>query len=112
MIPVEEKLENGSARFQIKVECAVNEFELATAAIKKALHGGEKAVERYLADRFVESGETELTFVRTTARGFDVNGAKCEVVVGVEIVRQRELGEVGSRSGRKSKGMSRSGRGR
>ena len=113
LITVEEKLENGGAGFQIEVECAVNEFELAAAAVEKALHGGEKSVERKLADRFVEGGETELAFVGTTSRGFDVNDAMREVVVGVEIVRQRERGEVGKRragrrSGRKSKGMSRS----
>ena len=111
LITVEEKLENGGAGFQIEVECAVNEFELAAAAVEKALHGGEKSVERKLADRFVEGGETELAFVGTTSRGFDVNDAMREVVVGVEIVRQRERGEVGKRragrrSGRKSKGMS------
>ena len=61
-----------------------------------------------MANRFVEGGETELAFVGTTSRGFDVNDAMREVVVGVEIVRQRERGEVGKRrAGRRSGSKSR-----
>ena len=110
MITVEEELEDGGAGFQIEVECAVNEFELAVAAVEKTLHGSEKSVERELTDRFVEGGETELTFVRTTARGFDVNDAMREVVVGVKIVRQRERGEVGKRRSGMRSGSKRRGR--
>ena len=87
LITVEEELEYGGAAFQVEVECAVNEFEMAAAAVEKSLHGGEKPVERKLPDRFVEGGETEIAFVGTTSRRFDVNDAMRNVVVGVEIIR-------------------------
>ena len=97
----------------IEDDVAFADLHVFEAAEAQRLHGGEKSVERKLANRFVEGGETELAFVGTTSRGFDVNDAMREVVVGVEIVRQSERGEVskrraGRRSWRRSKRMSRS----
>ena len=77
----------------VEIERAVNELELLHTAIEQALQLFEQGGQRNLPDGNVERRQAELARERTAARGLDVNDAMRDVVVGVKIVGQGDLGK-------------------
>lgn len=94
---VAEEAEDGAADLEVQVEGAVDELEVARPAIEQALHGVEEAVEGERPDGNLEGRQAELAGERTAAGGFDVEDPVGEVGVGVLVVRQCHLREVGQR---------------
>lgn len=90
-----EEAEDGAADGQVQVEGAIDELELAGAAVEQALETGEEGFERELAHRDVERREAELAGERATSGGLDIEHAVGEVVVVVVGVRELEPGQVG-----------------
>ena len=99
LIAREEEFEDGPAGGDVEIERAVNELELLHAAVEEPLHFAEEFVQRNLPDGDVERRQAELAGERTAARRLDVNDAMREVVVGVKVVGQGDLGKVGQFGG-------------
>jgi hypothetical protein len=90
-VALQEEFQNGLGNVEVQVEGAVDELELAEAAIQKRLHGGEEVVDRHVPHRHVERRQAELALERAAPRGLDVDDAVGEVVVGVEVVGQFQI---------------------
>ncbi len=94
LIAREKEFENGSAGGDVEIERAVNELELFQAAIQKLLHLAEEFLQRHLPHWNVERRQAEFAGERAAARRLDVNDAMRDVVIGVKVVGQGELGKV------------------
>lgn len=93
----EEEFEDGACDVDVQVEGAIDEFEVARAAVQEALEGGQERFQREGADGDVEGGQAEFAGERAAAGGFDVEDAVGEVLVGVFVVGEVELVEGGQR---------------
>src|SRR4051794_424395 len=90
LVPVEEELQDGLGDREVQVERAVDELELAEAAVEERPHRGEEIVQRHVAHGDVEGRQAKLTLERAPPRGLNVNDAVGEVVVGVEGVGESD----------------------
>ena len=93
-IALEEEFEDGLADGDVEVERAVNELELFHAAIEQPLQLLEQGGQGNLPHRDVERRQAEFAGERAAARRLDVDDAVRDVVVGVKVVGQGELGKV------------------
>ena len=62
---------------------------------------GEKRIERHVAHRHVQRREAELALERTPARRLDIHHAMRQILVCVELVRQRHALELRPRANHK-----------
>ena len=90
----EEKFKDGFADADVEIEREVNEFELFHATIQQPLQLFEHGRHRDLPHRDAERRQAKFARERTAARRLDVDDAMRDVVVGVEVVRQDDLGKV------------------
>ena len=95
----EEELQDRPAGVDVEIERAVHELELPHAAVEQPLQFAEQRGQRRLPHGDVERRQAELAGERAAARGLDIDDAVRDVVVVVEIVGQRQLGELGQLGG-------------
>ena len=86
----EEELEDAHRGRHLEVERAVDELEVARAALVQARQFGQQRLERKGPRGPVERGQAELALERAAARGLDVDRPVRQVRVGVLAVRQRQ----------------------
>ena len=98
-MPFEQELQDRPAGFQVEIEGPIHELELPHAPVEQALEVIEQRRQRRLPHRDVQRGQAELAGERAAARGLDVDDAVRHVLVIIEIVGQRQLGELGQLRG-------------
>jgi hypothetical protein len=96
---IAEEAEDGTAGGEVEVEGAIDELEMPGAALEESVHGGEERFQGKGTDGEVEGGQAELAGEGATTGGFHVEDAMGEVVIGIELVGEGELGEVGEGGG-------------
>jgi hypothetical protein len=94
----EKELKDASGDDGMKVEGAVDELELADAAVEELLEGIEEGSEGELTDGDVEGRQAEFAGEGTAAGGFDVNDPVGAIGVVVEGVGQGDAGGIGDGS--------------
>ncbi len=95
---VEEEVQERLAGLEIEVEGAVDELEMPEALIEEVLELMKQGVEGEGADGGVEGGQAELAGIRAAAGSFDIDDAVLDVLGGVEVVGEGEVGRAGELS--------------
>src|SRR4030065_1659396 len=81
--PRQKKFQNARAGFDIEIESAIDELEVARAAFIQPRHFAEEQIEIERPSGLVERGQAKLALERAAARGFPIQNAGCDIIIGV-----------------------------
>jgi len=88
---VEKKLQDARRGVGLQVEAAIDKLELARATLIERVQVPKKDVQIEGPGALVECAQAKFALERAAARGFDVQLAMRQIVVGILGVRQRNL---------------------
>jgi hypothetical protein len=94
----EEEAKNRRCHAEIQIEGAIDELERSGSSVEESLHRREKALDVERPHRNLERRQAELAFEGAPARRFHIDDPLRDVRVRVEVVGQRDLGQI--RNGR------------
>ncbi|GIX50325.1 MAG: hypothetical protein KatS3mg132_519 [Limisphaera sp.] len=101
---MEQELQNGAGNAEVQVEGAVDELEMAGAAVHEPLQCRQEGLKREGPDRDVEGRKAEFTGERAAAGRLDVKDAVGQVLVGVFLVGEGDLVKGGQGRGQDVRG--------
>ena len=90
---LQKKLQDGDTGTDPEIECAVYKFKISRTALKQAIHFVEKGLQFEWQGGFIQRGKTKLAFKRAAARGFDINQAITNIIIGIKLVGQFKITE-------------------